>query len=268
MSAQLPSPSYARGCRHVGYARSASGADRAVLDNRTRASVGYTNSDSKAAPTSAWATSRFMSFALNPISVITTTSPSEATDAKSPKGSFSGFGMSLRYRSTGAPRTTRNSTSNVGIRSTVVTSRVSAPRSNAMPVPTKKNGVNQPKHTASSLTRNPLPSSPRVASPTTIPAANAPRTLSNPNSTETTTNVASTSNARRTGNCVLACIVRFSRASSLGGRAPKPTAAARTTSARKASRNPNSCQELYRSESARGHSDDGPDLADHAGRQQ
>ena len=114
-----------------------------------------------------------------------------------------------------------------------------------MPVPTKKNGVNQPKLTASILRRNASPSSPRVASPTTIPAAKPPRTPSNPNSSETTTNVASTSNARRTGNCVLARIVRLRKARNLGGRAPMPTAAARTTSARKASRYPNSCQEVY-----------------------
>jgi hypothetical protein len=44
-------------------------------------------------------------------------------------------------------------------------------RSNLIPVPTKKNGMNQPKNMASIFICGALPSAPWVANPTPIPAA-------------------------------------------------------------------------------------------------
>ena len=74
-----------------------------------------------------------------------------------------------------------------------------------------------------------------------MPAAKAPKMLSNPNLSASTNNAASISNAMRTGNCELACIWRLRNARTLGGLAPAPTAAATPTITRKITRKPTSC---------------------------
>ena len=71
-----------------------------------------------------------------------------------------------------------------------------------------------------------------------MPAAKAPKMLSNPKPSARTNNAASSNIDMRTGNCVLECIVRPSNASTIGGLAPMPTAAATPTIAKESKQEP------------------------------
>lgn len=123
---------------------------------------------------------------------------------------------------------------NIGTRSNVVGSEVSALRSNVMPLTTKKSGITKPKLMASSLDCTTGASSPVMKSRTTTPAANAPRRMSSPSSDATHTSRITTRTEIRTGSWELELRCLLNSATTRGGvgRAASRTAITASTTNR------------------------------------
>jgi hypothetical protein len=129
---------------------------------KSRATIGYSNTDNIPAPTRAAAFTGRMRPSATPIVVITTTRGRAVAENRA-RGARCRGGRSRRYRSkAGVPRATRNNTRNTGTRTRADGEDVNAARWKFMPLTMKKIGTRNPKPMASSLPLTMPLSSPRT----------------------------------------------------------------------------------------------------------